>query len=263
MGLAGVTVVVMVVALGRGWLASRSGAADPPVPAPPAASVLTPAANLRIPVAVGGGDGQAFLDPDAAAWKDAPPTAILLSRTPRIYATEPVRERVVPSFEVRAVRAGGKLHLRLEWEDSTRNAPAAPPAKEGGDGGGAQLYKRPTAETSTFGDAAAVMVPEQWAGPGFPSLSMGDKATPVQIYYWNASRGAAELKATGRATPQPSGASFLSQARHTGRKWLLSAELPDRPDGYPVAFAVWDGEQGDRDGLKFFSVWYVLARRGP
>jgi hypothetical protein len=26
-----------------------------------------------------------------------------------------------------------------------------------------------------------------------------------------------------------------------------------------VAFAVWDGQYGDRDGLKFFSVWYVLT----
>jgi hypothetical protein len=35
--------------------------------------------------------------------------------------------------------------------------------------------------------------------------------------------------------------------------------VPNQREGYPVAFAVWDGQYGDRDGLKFFSVWYVLT----
>jgi hypothetical protein len=37
-------------------------------------------------------------------------------------------------------------------------------------------------------------------------------------------------------------------------------ELPDRPQGCPVAFAVWNGATGDRDGLKYFSIWYVLSK---
>ena len=44
------------------------------------------------------------------------------------------------------------------------------------------------------------------------------------------------------------------------KRWRLTLELPDQPDGVPVAFALWDGASGDRDGLKFFSIWYVLVR---
>jgi DMSO reductase family type II enzyme heme b subunit len=92
---------------------------------------------------------------------------------------------------------------------------------------------------------------------------MGDAHNPARLYYWNASRGAAVLTASGRATPQPTGEKFTHRARHGAGKWTLTLELPALADGYPVAFAIWDGQFGDRDGLKFFSVWYVLNRAAP
>jgi DMSO reductase family type II enzyme heme b subunit len=104
------------------------------------------------------------------------------------------------------------------------------------------------------------MVPDHWSGPEFPSLIMGDRHTPAKLYYWNASTGAAVLKSFGRATPQPVGQAVHHRARHTQARWTLILELPDLPAGYPIAFALWDGEFGDRDGLKFFSVWYVLLK---
>jgi len=104
------------------------------------------------------------------------------------------------------------------------------------------------------------MVPERWAGPSFPSLLMGDKHAPARIFYWNASRGAEELTASGRATPSPTGKSVPHRARHEAGRWTLTMELPDQPHGDPFAFAVWDGEIGDRDGLKYFSIWYVLSK---
>ena len=121
------------------------------------------------------------------------------------------------------------------------------------------MYKRPTGETAAFADAAAVMVPEDWTGPAFPPLQMGDKSAPVRIYYWNAAHGAQELSASGRATPEHTGASFPHVAVYAGAKWTLMLALADRPDGYPLAFALWDGAAGDRDGSKWFSIWYVLA----
>jgi hypothetical protein len=177
-----------------GWLVGQAGpsvaaSAAPPAGSDPAPGPLTPAANLRIHFAAAGDEGQALLDPASAAWEKATPTTLLLNRTPRIYRTEPIQDRPVPAAEVRALRSTGKLYLKLTWSDLTRNAPAAPPAGPGQGGDSPRLYQRPTAETTTFGDAAAVMVPEGWTGPAFPSLLMGDKHTPARIYYWNASRG--------------------------------------------------------------------------
>lgn len=221
--------------------------------------------HLRLIVPTRSEKPEDLLDPAAKGWETARPLAVLLSRTPRVYQTEPTADRPPPALEVRAARAGGKLVVRLRWADATADAPQAPPAKKGAEGEPTQIYHRPTAETSTFADAAAVMSPAEWSGPAFPSLQMGDAKHPVRIDYWNAGRGAEHLTATGRATPTPAPAAsaaeatFPHRAAHADGHWTLTAVLPDRPDGHPLAFAVWDGGHQDRDGLKFFSVWYVLT----
>lgn len=250
-GLIGATVLVL--RTGTGIESGRAVSLEAPAP-----RALPPAAHLQIHVRTSAVRAEALLDPAGTGWNQAPATSILLSRTPRIYQTEPVQHRPVPSCQVRALRTDGKLYLRLQWDDPTNNAPAAPPARTGEGGDPKLLYKRPTGETAAFPDAAAVMVPDRWTGPSFPSLLMGDKHTPAHLYYWNASRGTEVLTASGRATPQPIGQSFPHRAQHAEAKWTVTLELPDLPDGYPVAFALWDGQFGDRDGLKFFSIWYVL-----
>jgi len=203
---------------------------------------LTPPVKLRIHAAEVQAEGNALLNPDAAEWSKAAPTRVLLNRTPRIYQTEPVLDLPVPALEVRAVRAEGKVFFRLQWTDATKNAPAAPEKKTGEGGEPEKLYKRPTGATNAFPDAAAVMVPEKWSGPAFPALLMGDKSTPVRLFYWNASRGAEELKASGRATPERVGRALAHRARYSEGKWTLTLETAETPDGYPLAFAVWDGE---------------------
>jgi len=238
-----------------------SGGVRAAATAAPMAQPLSPAVHLRVRVADPRAEVKILLDPAAAAWKDAVPTNILLNRTPRVYQTEPLFKGKVPSLEVRALRAENKFVLRLEWDDATKNAPMAPPRRKGEAGDPDKLYKRPTGATSQFADAAGVMIPETWTGPGFPSLQMGDAKNPMRIFYWNASRGAEELAAAGRATPKATERSFGHKAEHAANKWRLTMELPEQPDGVPIAFALWDGASDDRDGLKFFSIWYVLANQ--
>jgi hypothetical protein len=242
---------------GRGQSAAGPSGTNRVDPHPSGA--LPPAAHLRLQVGASAAKGDTLLDPDAEAWSKAKPTPILLSRTPRIYQTEPPLPRPAPTCEARALRSHGKLYLRLEWDDPTKNAPEAPAARTGTAGEPKQLYKRPTGETTAFPDAFAVMVPERWSGPAFPSLLMGDTSNPARLYYWSASRGGVVLTASGRATPQPTRDSFPQRARHANGKWTVTLEMPEQADGYPIAFAVWDGQFSDRDGLKFFSIWYVLG----
>jgi DMSO reductase family type II enzyme heme b subunit len=254
---------VVMAALGtlRGWWAGTSRAASQGE-ANDAASpknfgkVLPAASRLRIQVAESKASAKKLIDLDYKGWDKAKPTAIVLSRSPRIYQTEPALTRSIPACQVRALRAAKSIYLRIRWDDATKNAPRAahPRTSEA-----KHLPRRPTEHTSAFADAAAVMVPKNWTGPRFPSLLMGDKKAPADLYYWNASRGADKLTASGRATPQPVGQSFPYRARHDGTAWVLTLAIPDVQDGYPVAFAFWDGQHGDRDGLKFFSVWYVLT----
>lgn len=230
-----------------------------PRPAPPLG--LAGARALRLLVIDIPGDPAAALDPASILWRQAVPTPLLLSRTPRLYQSEPPAQPTPPSAEVRVLRASSKLLLRLSWSDDTADVPRAPEAGRGEAGTPDLIDKQPTALTAEFSDAAAVMLPENWAGPAFPSLVMGDEKSAALLYQWTASRGTDVVRANGRATTRRLGQPFPSKAVRDEGRWTVTLEVPAPPleAGYPIAFALWDGHRGDRDGMKFFSVWYVLA----
>lgn len=227
--------------------------------APPLA--LAGARALRLSVVDLPGATTDAIDPKAALWNEVPATPLLLSRTPRLFQTEPTDQPAPPSAEARAVRASSSIVVRVSWDDPTAEAPRAPEARQGTAGVPDVLYKRPTEETSAFSDAAAIMLPEKWTGPAFPSLVMGDEKSAALLYHWTASRGAQVVRANGRETTARLDQTFTSKAVHDEGRWSVTFEMPAPriETGYPIAFAVWDGKHGDRDGQKFFSVWYVLA----
>ncbi len=221
---------------------------------------LPPPAKLVIRMTEASGSKTDLLDPKASTWERATPTRVVLNRTPRVYQTEKVATTAVPALEVRSLRTGEQLYVRLHWTDATKDVPQAPPTKTGEGDDPARLYHRPTGATSAFADAAAVMSPQVWSGKEYPSLVMGDHRYPVDIHYWNASRGAELLSATGRASQSPTGKAFAHRAEYADGHWTLTLALPLPADGCPVAFALWDGHAGDRDGLKCFSIWYILKK---
>ncbi len=225
--------------------------------AAPAAPIVA-AEKLRVRLANFAGDPGDLLDPKAGPWQTAQTTHVLLNRTPRVYQTEKVRPALPMTLAVQALRTADHLVFRLNWKDATRNAPTAPPRWPGREGVPARLNKQPTGQTNAFADAVAIMVPESYPGGDFPALVMGDKHQSVRIAYWNASRGASQLSASGRTHVESSGKTFRHQAHHADGEWTVTLELPGQATPSPIAFAVWDGEQADRDGLKLFSIWYVL-----
>jgi DMSO reductase family type II enzyme heme b subunit len=149
------------------------------------------------------------------------------------------------------------LLVQLSWRDPTHDAttlaevPNTPPET--------RFRKVQTEADDRFFDAAAVMFPAK-AGTGAlaPSLQMGDAEHPVDIYYWNATRGAMVMQAQGRGTTRRTGQNFPVNSAYQNGQWNVIFELPDLPAGATVAFAVWNGSQKDRDGRKYFSVWQVL-----
>lgn len=243
-----------------------ASAAPPPGPSsnPKPAGTVQPAASLRVRVASTSVAATSLLDPASPAWTTAVATALLLSRTPRVYPSEPTPRGDLPKCKVQAIRSGNQIAFRLHWQDAASDLPVAPEAKVG-DGGGEpkHLYRRPTSHPNAFSDAVAIMVPDRWSGPAFPSLMMGAAKEPVTLYYWSATRGGSVLTASGRTTVAPmAGAKLEHRAVYDAGAWTLTLLLPNQPDGYPVSFAIWDGARGDRDGLKFYTVWYVLQTAG-
>jgi ethylbenzene dehydrogenase len=216
-----------------------------------------PAAGQSLSVAASAASIDTLLGGGPAAWNQMALKHVALNRTPQLYDTDEPAPVEIPVVDVRLARAGGKLLVQLSWHDPTRDAaalaevPTTPPET--------RFRKVPTEADDRFFDAAAVMFPAK-AGSGAiaPSLQMGDAEHPVEIYYWNATRGAMVMQAQGRGTTNRTGQTFPAKGTYQNGQWSVVLELPDLPVGTTVAFAVWNGNQKDRDGRKYFSVWQVL-----
>lgn len=200
---------------------------------------------------------QVLADPLAAEWGKIPQQRIALNRTPRLYDTEAPSELDIPSVDIRLAHAEGKLLVQMTWRDSTQDTaqiaklPTAP--YEG------RPHKELTEATDRFFDSAAVMHPLHAQAEGaWPSLQMGDVGNPVSIYFWNSTRGSARMQAEGRGTTKRTGETFPAQGIYRDGAWHVAMELGNIPSGMPLAFAVWNGSQQDRDGRKYFTTWLRL-----
>lgn len=202
-------------------------------------------------------EARVLLDPMAAEWGKLPAQRIALNRTPRLYDTEAPSELEIPYVDVRLARAEGKLLVQMTWRDATQDSaeiaklPTAP--TEG------RPHKELTEATDRFFDSAAVMHPLRLSPEGaWPSLQMGDANDPVSIYFWNSARGTARMQAEGRGTTKRTGETFPAEGIYRDRSWHLALQLDVPPAGMPLAFAVWNGSQQDRDGRKYFTTWLKL-----
>ncbi|HYM74823.1 MAG TPA: ethylbenzene dehydrogenase-related protein [Candidatus Dormibacteraeota bacterium] len=216
-----------------------------------------PAVGQSLSVTVSSASADSLLNGGLAAWNQIAVKRVALNRTPPLYDTDEPATLEIPRVDVRTARADGKLLVQLSWQDPTHDAitlaevPNTPPET--------RFRKVQTEADDRFFDAAAIMFP---AKRGFdaiaPSLQMGDAEHLVEIYYWNATRGAMLMQAQGRGTTRRTGQSFPVNYTYQNGQWSVIFELPDLPSGTTVAFAVWNGSQKDRDGRKYFSVWQVL-----
>ena len=221
------------------------------------AGAAKPAAGQSLSVVASPSTVENLLNGGPAAWNQVAVKRIGLNRTPPLYDTDEPAALDIPAVDVRLARAGGKLLVQLSWRDATHDAatlpdvPNTPPET--------RFRKVQTEADDRFFDAAAVMFPVKGeAGAMTPSLQMGDAEHPVDIYYWNATRGPMLMQAQGRGTTRRTGQSFPATGTYQNGQWSVTFELPELPAGTPVAFAVWNGSQKDRDGRKYFSVWQVL-----
>jgi hypothetical protein len=222
-----------------------------------AQTAIKPASGQFLSVAASPVSVDRLLNGGPAAWNQITAKHVALNRTPPLYDTDEPAGLDIPTLDVRLARAGGKLMVQLSWRDMTYDAtkrvevPDTPPET--------RFRKVPTAADDRFFDAAAVMFPgKSGIGAIAPSLQMGDAEHPVEIYYWNATRGSVVMQAQGRSTTKRTGQSFSANGTYQTGRWNVSFQLPDLPAGTTVAFAVWNGSQKDRDGRKYFSVWQVL-----
>jgi hypothetical protein len=223
----------------------------------PAKTAPSEQPGLSLRTATSPARAEALLDPSSSEWNKLTSQRVALNRTPRLYDTEAPSELELAFVDIRLARAEGKLLVQMIWRDPTQDTagiaelPSTP--TEG------RPHKELTEATDRFFDSAAVMHPVRLPENGvWPSLQMGDAGDPVTIYFWNATRGAARMQAEGRGTTKRTGESFPAQALYRDGSWHVTMELQDVPAGMPLAFAIWNGSQQDRDGRKYFTTWLKL-----
>ncbi len=190
------------------------------------------------------------VDPARAEWRGIEAAQVRLypqsSVKPGSAAQEPVK------LDVRALYNGKELALSMEWADGGRSA---------------------THDIGRFPDAVAVQWPIRYgAGVRLPYVGMGHKGHAVALWFWRAG-GSAEMLAAegfGSLTPQPSDGVIARSVWDRGRWKVVFKRSLAAPQGayvrlepasaglVPLAFAVWNGEAGQRDGDKFLSPWLLL-----
>jgi len=211
-------------------------------------AVLAQAAPAAKTIRVLSAMGVDAASPEAAIWKKAPATQVALQPAfpghGSIVGT-PVTERLT----AQAVRSGDRLYVKLAWSDRTANTAIK--------------------DTAQFVDGAAVQFPVN--GKASTTLFMGDPKNAVNVWHWRADGRTENLVARGfgTATRVPfEGLSGAAVRTESGWEVVFTRPLRVKPDegvslrgrsSIPVAFAVWDGANQERDGLKAVTLeWWHL-----
>lgn len=199
-------------------------------------------------------------DPDDIIWSRIPAYRTFLSAAPPVHPSTALRfapkEGVNLYFQL--ARTSDRLYVRLRWKDATEN-------------------RKTTVDA--FSDGAAI----QWALNGADtSYIMGSgPQKPVNIWYWRADREAVENLAAGgygsttHLPEQPVSGKALYHAQRNARdnEWHVVMSRPLVSQGkyqanlqkgvMPVAFALWQGEETQRDGNKRVSHGWILLNVRP
>lgn len=198
-----------------------------------------------------------LLDPHNHIWNSIPDNPLHFNRTGPLFDGDPLDGGERPAADIRLCRLNDRLVIRVHWTDSTEDKTSDVPRYP--DGGDAHIYHRHSNAVDEFHDAFCVMIPIT-RGPtqSYPSLMMGSIDTPVELYYWKGGSGFKILNAHGRASTSETGTMFKGVAQYGNSNYIVTMILTNVPPKTPVCFAIWDGAKQQRDGMKYFSLWYEV-----
>jgi len=230
------------------------------------------------------------LDPASQVWNDARKVQVALTAQPAAY---PVGGGSIKTVAAQAVHRNGTLYLRLEWNDATQDAATARPT-EFADAVAVEFPAKPatTVPSICMGQADQGVNIWQWradseAGVDKPLAVFAngfvDWYPDEQDPTWYPARAAGNPYANPDAGPVQDLVAFAfgtigpgpSQAVkgkgvYSDGKWAVVLARPFEAAGAgqaaftagaktDMAFAVWDGSQGERNGMKSTSQFVTLS----
>lgn len=204
-----------------------------------------------------------LLDPGADPWSKTRGEKLVLAATPlALQPTALIRNAwenrsygAVGSVEVSALHNGEVLAFRLQWSDPSEN--------------------RDPEDTSAFPDAAAVAFP---VTPGAPLVTMGATGAPINAWYWrgDSDTQGRQVVSEGIGTSRtPDLALVRTHGLWKGGAWsvvIARALRVESPEPFAqltpgsateYAVAVWEGSNGERGGIKSFSVGWRALELAP
>jgi len=206
-------------------------------------------------------------EPSAPVWRDAPTISFRLA--PQIIAADRLFTPIVDQVTVRALYDEKEVALLVEWDDPTPSRPG-------------DKAQKALAPAEMFEDAVAVQFPAA-VGEGLekPYFGHGDAANPVNVWYWRAGRtdaGAAyamfDMRGAGtrvQRDPVPSG--FSARSEYKDGTWRVVFRraryggdgdvLFDSGRLLPIAFANWDGSNGEKGSKHTLTRWVWLWLEPP
>ena len=214
-------------------------------------------------------EGDLPATPDDPRWSEIEPVTFFL--VPQILAKERFFTPANDTITVRSVFNETAIAILLEWDDRTESLPGNPEAET-------------IAEPDMAEDAVAVQlpieIPEEMEKPYF---AMGDVSHPVNLWHWksgtaDAPQSAQVMNARGFGKIEPRDASVADiQAegvyRHGTWRVVMTRPLstadPQQDIQFlegrfiPIAFAVWDGSNGEAGTKHTLTTWYWLLLASP
>lgn len=199
-------------------------------------------------------------DPDDIIWDRIPAYRVALNAAPPVHASTQLRFDPTQAGYVyfQLARTSERFYVRMRWPDTTQNLANT---------------------VDSFSDGAAIQFALNGADTSF---MMGtDAEKPVNIWYWRADTGEVENLAAGGygSTTGLSEQVVTGKAVHhtdepgRNQQWhlVMSRELNVSGEyqvglqtgTVPVSFALWQGEDGQRDGNKIVNMGWVLVDVDP
>ena len=207
--------------------------------------------------------------PTDPRWAASEPSTFFL--VPQLVGKERFFTPSNDTITVRALYDENELALLLEWDDRTKSTPGDAKAETISDPGIAE-------------DAVAVQLPTSIPeGTEKPYFGMGDAANPVNIWHWTSGtadgpqsvrllngKGADDIEQRDAAA-----SGIRAQGLYERGTWRVVMKRPLRtpePEGdlqfvqgkfIPIAFAAWDGSNGEKGSKHTMTTWYWLLLKPP
>lgn len=196
-----------------------------------------------------------LLDPTAGGWNAIPTETLKLDATP--LANQPSEyikasrdeKKIgkVRSLDVQSAHNGTDIFFRLTWEDETQDIAIA--------------------DLNVFPDGCGLLMPMTGGEP--PIDEMGTKDDPVNAWMWRADLKDQPKNAVAKGlgtTVDTKKCAVVSRSVWRNGKWSVvfarALSVPDQKDEavqlepgktVKIGFAVWEGSNGERGGVKSFS----------